>query len=466
MALNYFFAIFFLVLGLSALFFGARILSFFIEALKQQKLSKNIGISLSVVGLFILISILNIENWHHRMWSVASFIFGIGFFIRGLSFIFLREWFFGPLDFLKNKIPITFSISTFILFMSFSLLTLTRDYLGPVEDISDCEDGPELRVYCVLSNPEDISKTPDEKYLVVSEFGGIKPYEEPKEGSLALFNLSTKMREDLDIKLGSNVWGDPKCQREDLRFGPHGIDLNTRYDGSYQLAVVNHYPQESVEFFELVFEENWSLIWRGCISVPEKYYINDITLEMSGSFFTTHMYKRDTSINQLLSAATFKYPTGMVLYWNKFKFEELSFTNSGQPNGIAKKDNILFVANNLSDTVKAYDLIKKEEVFSYRINSPDNLVIDSNSIWVTSLNHEVFDVIAKCDGYTLEGIEEDHMVCSLPFKVIELSTKDLTPINVFTFNKNKAAFPTVAMPDGDSVWIGSFSLDRLVSFEN
>ena len=122
----------------------------------------------------------------------------------------------------------------------------------------------------MLSNPEDILKTPDEKYFIVSEFGGIKPYEEPKEGNLALFNLSTKMREDLDIRLGSNVWGDPKCQRDDLRFGPHGIDLNKRYDGSYQLAVVNHYPQESVEFFELVFEENWSLVWKGCVSVPEK----------------------------------------------------------------------------------------------------------------------------------------------------------------------------------------------------
>ena len=94
------------------------------------------------------------------------------------------------------------------------------------------------------------------------------------------------------------------------------------------------------------------------------------------------------------------------------------------------------------------------------------MVIDNNSIWVTSLNHEVFDVIAKCDGYTLEGIEEDHMVCSLPFKVIELSTKDLMPISIFTFNKNRAAFPTVALPVGDSVFVGSFSLDRLVSFEN
>ena len=251
-----------------------------------------------------------------------------------------------------------------------------------------------------------------------------------------------------------------------MRFGPHGIDLNKRYDGSYQLAVVNHFPQESVEFFELVFEENWSLIWRGCVSIPEKYYINDITVESSGSFFTTHMYPRDISMNEWLSAAIFKYPTGVVLFWNKFNFEELSFTNSGQPNGIAKKDNILYVANNLSDSVKAYDLIKKEEVSSYSINSPDNLVIDNNSIWVTSLDHETLDVTAKCPGYTLKGIEEDHMICSLPFKVIELSTKDLTPINIYTFNRNKAAFPTVALPDGDSVWVGSFSLDRLVSFKN
>jgi hypothetical protein len=178
------------------------------------------------------------------------------------------------------------------------------------------------------------------------------------------------------------------------------------------------------------------------------------------------MYPRDISINQLLVAATFKYPTGVVLFWNKFKFEELSFTNAGQPNGIAKKDNILYVANNLSDSVKAYDLIKKEEVFSFSINSPDNLVIENNSIWVTSLNHEAFDVIAKCDGYTLQGIKEDHMICSLPFKVIELSAKDLAQINIFTFNRNKAAFPTVALPDGDSIWVGSFSLDRLVSFKN
>jgi hypothetical protein len=465
MALNYFFTVVFLALSLAALFFSRAMFTFFLNIANDSGLSKRVGLALAIPGLALLIFILNTENWYFRVWSIVSFLFGLGFFLRGLFFIFFRNFLVSALEKMIDKRKLI-SVFAFLIMLCFSLLTLIRDYVGPIEDISNCSNGSKLEVYCVLSNPEDISKTPDEKYLIVSEFGGIKPYEEPKEGSLALFNLSTKMREDLYIKLGSNVWGDPKCQREDLRFGPHGIDLNKRYDGSYQLAVVNHYPEESVEFFELVFEGNWSLVWRGCVSVPEKYYINDIALERSGSFFTTHMYPRNTSINQLLSAATFKYSTGMVLFWNKFKFEELSFTNSGQPNGIAKKDNILYVANNLSDTVKAYDLIKEEEIFSFSVNGPDNLIIDNNSIWVTSLNHETFDVIAKCDGYTLEGIEEDHMVCSLPFKVIELSTKDLTPINIFTFNKNKAAFPTVAMPDGNSVWIGSFSLDRLVSFEN
>ena len=465
MALNYFFTILFLALGLSALLFGRAMFSFFLKIANDDELSRRVGLAIGIPGLALLIFILNIENWYFRVWSIVSFLFGLGFFLRGLFFIFFRNFLVSALEKMISMGKVV-SVFAFLIMLCLSVLTVSRDYVGPIEDISDCSNGSKLEVYCVLSNPEDILKTPDEKYFIVSEFGGIKPYEEPKEGNLALFNLSTKMREDLDIRLGSNVWGDPKCQRDDLRFGPHGIDLNKRYDGSYQLAVVNHYPQESVEFFELVFEENWSLVWRGCVSVPEKYYLNDITVESSGSFFTTHMYPRNISMNEWLSAAIFKYPTGVVLFWNKFKFEELSFTNAGQPNGIAKKDNILYVANNLSDTVKAYDLIKKEEVFSYSINSPDNLVIDDNSIWVTSLDHETLDVTAKCPGYTLKGIEEDHMVCSLPFKVIELSAKDLAPINIFTFSKNKAAFPTVALPDGDSVWVGSFSLDRLVSFKN
>ena len=38
-------------------------------------------------------------------------------------------------------------------------------------------------------------------------------------------------------------------QRENVILSPHGIDINQRLDGSYQLAVINHMPTETVELF-------------------------------------------------------------------------------------------------------------------------------------------------------------------------------------------------------------------------
>ena len=48
------------------------------------------------------------------------------------------------------------SVFAFVIMLCLSVLTLSRDYVGPIEDISDCSNGPKLEVYCVLSNPEDI----------------------------------------------------------------------------------------------------------------------------------------------------------------------------------------------------------------------------------------------------------------------------------------------------------------------
>ena len=124
----------------------------------------------------------------------------------------------------------------------------------------------------------------------------------------------------MPVTLGLNEWGDPQCDRTADTFGPHGIDLNVRQDGSYQLAVVNHFPSETIEMFELKKDDQWSLMWRGCIDAPTKYYFNDIALENDGRFYITHMYPREITLVKWLSAALFKYPTGQVLFWNNNKF--------------------------------------------------------------------------------------------------------------------------------------------------
>ena len=71
MALNYFFAILFLALGLSALFFGRTMFGFFLKIANDDELSQRVGLAIGIPGLALLIFILNIENWYFRVWSIA-----------------------------------------------------------------------------------------------------------------------------------------------------------------------------------------------------------------------------------------------------------------------------------------------------------------------------------------------------------------------------------------------------------
>ena len=71
MALNYFFTILFLALGLSALLFGRAMFSFFLKIANDDELSKRVGLAIGIPGLALLIFILNIENWYFRVWSLS-----------------------------------------------------------------------------------------------------------------------------------------------------------------------------------------------------------------------------------------------------------------------------------------------------------------------------------------------------------------------------------------------------------
>ena len=58
-----------------------------------------------------------------------------------------------------------------ICFMIFLWLG-NKDSIQPVEG---CESNAELSVYCNFMNPEDLALTPDDKFLIVAEFGGMAP---------------------------------------------------------------------------------------------------------------------------------------------------------------------------------------------------------------------------------------------------------------------------------------------------
>ena len=324
-----------------------------------------------------------------------------------------------------------------------------------IEPLSACENNEELKVYCNFMNPEDLALTPDGNFLIVAEFGGMAPLVEMTAGKLSFFNIKNKTRDKANIAFGKNEWGSGDCARDpSIPFGPHGIDLVQRDDGKLQLAVVSHYPNESIEMFELVDKNGWMLEWKGCIDVDGQYYFNDVSLDRSGNFYASHMFESDFSLLSALWNVFAKSDTGLVIKWTQNnKFEELKYTAGSFPNGIAldEKNNNLIVNYNLGDKTVLFNLNSKQPLGVYEHNSPDNVIIKNGFAWVTNHDHSVIESLG-C-GETVN--------CTLPFSVNKLSLFDLSLIDSYKFQSKNMGVGTVGLPHNESLWIGSYHSDRL-----
>ena len=397
------------------------------------------------------------SDWAERLWILLTLIVGILLCIRGLVVIFFLEK-------IKKILPLylnhyyKFSIPISVVMISLALFTVTTDYIGPQKNISECKSDDAISVICGVSNPEDIVVTPDNKYLLISEFGGIRPYDSTKSGGFALLRLSDNKIITPKISFGKNIWGEDSCKQNDI-FGPHGIDLVQKEDGSYQLGVINHYPGETIEMFELVQKsehDTWSFVWRGCIEVPEKYYLNDIALKKDGTFYVSHMYSRDITMTKWLITALLKKDSGVILEWNKDSFIEIPNSEGSGPNGITLNEstNNLFISYNQGDRVVKFDLSDNKKLQTFKVESPDNIYINKDSVWLTSLDFQPNDA-----GDCIE-----RPACSLPFSIYEIDRETFVLKNKNSFNKTVFGLPTIALPIENVIIMGSFHSDRLGYF--
>tara|TARA_B100000795_G_scaffold64939_2_gene44016 strand:+ start:5150 stop:6523 length:1374 start_codon:yes stop_codon:yes gene_type:complete len=455
--MNEILAIIFLCFGLIILF--KKIVLSVMQPILESSNIKLLGFLALVVGGFLLYIV--DFSWSDRIWKNTLFVFGLFSILRGFIAIFFENMIHKFANLLFNNYY-KFTIPLSLLFFSLALLMVSRDYMGPLNNIDECQSDESISVYCGFKNPEDMALLPDNKFFIMSEFGGIKPYQEiDGEGSFALLRISDGARILPIIKFEENIWGDPGCKRNPAdAFGPHGIDLIKRDDGLMQLGVVNHLPFESVEFFELTQNgDDWSMTWRGCVVAPEENYFNDLSIRRDGSFYVTHMYERDITVNEWLSAALFKYSTGYVLKWDNNNFSKVIGSDGGQPNGIGLDEDseLLYVNYNLSDELKVINLLNGSSVGRYSINSPDNMIILDNSIWLTSLDHETIDSMG-CDL-------EISVSCSLPFSIHEIDVVSLKKKNIYSFQETVFGFPTTAYPLNNKIYIGSFHSDRMAFFQ-
>jgi DNA-binding beta-propeller fold protein YncE len=452
--MNYFYFFFFLFLSL--LLWVKPLIIFICKKIDQAQNLHILGGLTFLIGMAMVIFSIN-SDWAERLWILLTLIVGILLCIRGLVVIFFLEK-------IKKILPLylnhyyKFSIPISAVMISLALFTVTTDYIGPQKNISECKSDDAISVICGVSNPEDIVVTPDNKYLLISEFGGIRPYDSTKSGGFALLRLSDNKIITPKISFGKNIWGEDSCKQNEI-FGPHGIDLVQREDGSYQLGVINHYPGETVEMFELVQkseQDTWSFVWRGCVEVPEKYYLNDVALKKDGTFYVSHMYSRDITMTKWLITALFKKDSGVILEWNKDSFIEIPNSEGSGPNGITLNEltNNLFISYNQGDRVVKFDLSDNKKLQTFKVESPDNIYINKDSVWLTSLDFQPNDA-----GDCIE-----RPACSLPFSIYEIDRETFVLKNENSFNKTVFGLPTIAVPIDNTIFMGSFHSDRLGYF--
>ncbi|MFT5605693.1 MAG: hypothetical protein ACI9G5_002664, partial [Paracoccaceae bacterium] len=187
---------------------------------------------------------------------------------------------------------------------------------------------------CGLQAPEDIEVSPDQRFLILSQFGGINGDD---VGSLALFDpvndshsILYPPEQSLSVK---EKWGSDTCPGEPgAAISPHGIHLSQRSDGRWQLLVVNHGGRESVEFFEWQAEP-YRLNWRGCVVLPEESFLNDVVATPDGGFLVTQMFPKDNIWAMLRSFAGAE--KGHVWRWRPGKAVDIQPGSVGAfPNGI------------------------------------------------------------------------------------------------------------------------------------
>ena len=452
--MNYFYFFFFLFLSL--LLWVKPLIVFICKKIDGAQNLHILGGLTFLIGMAMVIFSIN-SDWAERLWILLTLMVGILLCIRGLVVIFFLEK-------IKKILPLylnhyyKFSIPISAVMISLALFTVTTDYIGPQKNISECKSDDAISVICGVSNPEDIVVTPDNKYLLISEFGGIRPYDSTKSGGFALLRLSDNKIITPKISFGKNIWGEDSCKQNEI-FGPHGIDLVQREDGSYQLGVINHYPGETIEMFELVQKsehDTWSFVWRGCIEVPEKYYLNDIALKKDGTFYVSHMYSRDITMTKWLITALLKKDSGVILEWNKDSFIEIPNSEGSGPNGITLNEltNNLFISYNQGDRVVKFDLSDNKKLQTFKVESPDNIYINKDSVWLTSLDFQPNDA-----GDCIE-----RPACSLPFSIYEIDRETFVLKNENSFNKTVFGLPTIAVPIDNTIFMGSFHSDRLGYF--
>lgn len=323
-----------------------------------------------------------------------------------------------------------------------------------------CDPVGALEPICGLQAPEDIEATPDGRFLLLSQFGGL----DGGPGSIALFDPATEKAELLfplrqAVSDSASDWGDANCPgNPGTALSPHGIHLARRESGEWQLLVVNHGGRESVEFFHLAeTPDGYRLRWRGCAVMPEGSYLNDVAALPEGGFLVTHMLPKGNWW-AMITTFTLGSERGHVWHWRPGSGASVApWSHAPFPNGIqiSADGERVFLNLYTPGRVRVVDRRSGEILAELPVDQPDNSAWLADGRLVVA-SHVKESLLPGLCTNVYEG------ACPQRFQLVAIDPDDLTREVLLDHGGAPMGAGTVAQQLGDGLYVGSYAGNRLL----
>ena len=350
-----------------------------------------------------------------------------------------------------------------------------------------CTSETSPRAICGLMNPEDLARSPDSEWLIISQMAPEDRDADPaaaptRPGRLLAYRIRDARRVTLyPVPEGRSadwemhpegadssvpLWGDSSCPGppDPAHWKPHGIDIGRHASGAPLLAVVNHGGREAIEFFEWTETVSPALRWRGCVPMVPGAMANDVALFSDGGFVVTQFMPAVTGVGPRLLWSGMKiaagWQTGQVLRWHPGgRLEPVPGSGGSAPNGvaIAQDERSIYFAEWGGEAVTRVPLDpaqgppRARVALGYR---PDNLTWSEGGQLLAAGQIGALSTIIGCGGIPATG-------CGLDYGVSRIDPEALGAERILS-GRGAAS---VALDVGGELFVGAFTGDQIERFD-
>jgi len=311
-------------------------------------------------------------------------------------------------------------------------------------------------------SPEDIVALPGTKWLVA---GALPKTDAGTRGGLSLVDTANPSNIVPLYPAPSASDDQDKVRFKDCPgpltggFAPHGINVERRPDGGYNVMSVNHRGRESVEYFHIVQgDAEPHAVWVGCVVMPAGAGGNSVTpLPGGGLIETDFIHKPNPRFLDDMENGT---QTGGVLKWTpEAGWSEFTPIKMSGANGatVTPDGKWAFISEWSDYKIWKFAMDGSAPPQSIHLNFlPDNLrLTDKGAILIAGQNADPINVMT-CRG--------KHVPCQAPFTVLEMDPVTMTTKVLARGGDENFGGATGAAMVGDALWISSYYSEKVVQY--